>query len=152
MTVHMVQVGLYYRPHTKFGASLYFHRCVSHSVRGGGVLYDVTSCLAVWSHVPSGKGGLCAWSHVPSGGLCTGASLSGGVCPGGVCLCQADPPGTVKSGRYASYWNAFLLVYIFSKKVYVKCPHEFAHNIHPSLMLIRMKNKLKFKKNNLEIV
>ena len=79
------------------------------------------------------------------GGLCPGASLSGGVCPGGVCvwgvcLYQGDPQGTVKSGRYASYWNAFLLVYIFPKNVYVKCPHEFAHNIHPSLVFIRMKN------------
>ena len=34
---------------------------------GGGVcsLYDVTSCLAAWSPVPSR--GLCLWSHVPSG-------------------------------------------------------------------------------------
>ena len=32
--------------------------------RGGGSLYDVTSCLAAWSHVPSG-GSLCLWSHVP---------------------------------------------------------------------------------------
>ena len=35
---------------------------------------DVTSCLAVWSHVPS-SGGLCPWSPVPSGGLCPGVSL-----------------------------------------------------------------------------
>ena len=35
------------------------------------------------------------------------------LCPGwGVSvkegLCQGEPPRTVKSGRYASYWNAFL--------------------------------------------
>ena len=84
------------------------------------------------------KGGLCSWSHIPSSrgeGLCTGrvsvrgmgsGSLSGGwgLCPGdgvsvqgGLCpvkevfvqggLCQGDPR-TVKSGQYASYWNAFL--------------------------------------------
>ena len=35
-----------------------------------GPLYDVTSCLVAWSHVPSG--GLCPWSHVPSRGLCLG--------------------------------------------------------------------------------
>ena len=45
---------------------------------GGGSLYDVTFCLAAWSHVPSGgisvsrpmflMGCLCLWSHVPSGG------------------------------------------------------------------------------------
>ena len=32
---------------------------------GRGSLYDVTSCLAAWSHVPFG--GFCLWSHVPSG-------------------------------------------------------------------------------------
>ena len=36
----------------------------------------------------------------------------GGLCPGGLYpagyLCQGDPPHTVKSGRYESYWNAFL--------------------------------------------
>ena len=42
---------------------------------GGGFLHDVTSCLAVWSHVPSG--GVCAWSHVPSrrGSLSRGVSV-----------------------------------------------------------------------------
>ena len=47
---------------------------------GQGSLYDITSCLADWAHVPwrglsvSGPmllpGGLCLWSHVPSRGLC----------------------------------------------------------------------------------
>ena len=51
-----------------------------------------------------GWGGLCLWSHVPSGG-----SLSRGVSvretPG-----QRPPPlpRTIKSGKYAYYWNAFL--------------------------------------------
>ena len=59
---------------------------------GRGSLYDVTSSLTAWSHVPSReslslvpcsfqgggsvsgpmfiqRGGLCLWSHVPSGGL-----------------------------------------------------------------------------------
>ena len=71
--------------------------------REGGFLYDVTSCLADRSHVPCGEGGLCLWSHVPSRG-----SLFRGD------LCQGDPPEQrpprmVTSGRYASYWNAFLL-------------------------------------------
>ena len=40
-------------------------------LRGKGVyLYDVTSCLAAWSHDPSG--GLCALSHVPSRGSAYG--------------------------------------------------------------------------------
>ena len=59
-----------------------------------------------------GGGGSVYW------GLCAGGCLSRGVCLGkclsrrvaveeGGAVCQRDPP-TVKSGRYASYWNAFL--------------------------------------------
>ena len=77
--------------------------CLSRGVSGWGV---------------SVQGGLC-----PEGGLCPGGSLPGGVsvpgggggqgdlCPGGSLsgrgLCHGDPP-MVTSGRYASYWNAFL--------------------------------------------
>ena len=50
-------------------------------------------------------------------GLCSAGSLSGegvsvqglGLCPGGVPV-QEDAP-KVKSGRYASYWNAFCVKY-----------------------------------------
>ena len=48
-------------------------------------------------------GGLCVWSHVPFMGV-------GGLedlCSGG--LYQGNPR-TVKSGWYASYWNACLLI------------------------------------------
>ena len=53
-----------------------FYTCLSVILftGGRGSLYDVTSCLAAWSHVPSG--GLCLWFHVPSGG-----SLSRGGSP-----------------------------------------------------------------------
>ena len=65
-------------------------------------------------------------SVCPQGGLdlCPGGSLSGGslsrggLCAGGVSgqgrslsggsLVMETPPRTVTSGRYASYWNAFL--------------------------------------------
>ena len=54
----------------------------------------------------------------PQGGsLSRGVSVQGGLCPGGVSvhggsvsmrgLCQGDPH-MVKTGRYASYWNASL--------------------------------------------
>ena len=43
-------------------------------------LYDVTSCLAAWSHVPSW--GFCLWSHVPSMGSLFRGSLSWGLCLG----------------------------------------------------------------------
>ena len=61
-------------------------------------------------------GGLCPWRSL-SGGLCPGRSLLGGslsrkVSAQGVSvwgvLCQGDPR-TVMCGRYASYWNAYLL-------------------------------------------
>ena len=42
--------------------------------------------------------GVCVLGSV-SGSLCKGVSVWGGVCPGGHC-----------SGRYASYWNAFLFL------------------------------------------
>ena len=68
----------YYRPQTKLLKVMCLHLSVSHSVhRGKGSLYNVTSCLAAWPHVPSG--GLCLWSHVPSRG-----SLGG--------LPDRDPP------------------------------------------------------------
>ena len=60
---------------------------------GGGGLYDVTSCLAVWSHVPSG--GLCLWSHVPPGGgvfLSRRGGLSGGASVRETPLDRDPPP------------------------------------------------------------
>ena len=92
-------------------------------------LYDVTSCLAAWSHVPSW--GFCLWSHVPSmgslfrgslsGGLCLRVSVQGGFCRGDLCSkgdlclgggslsggCLSDPL-FCEERQYASYWNAFL--------------------------------------------
>ena len=79
----------------------------------------------------SGQGGsLSRWGvSVQVRSLCPGGrSLSrwgGGslsrwgeiLCPGGFSvqesLCQGDPR-RVTCGRYASYWNAFLLIYLFS--------------------------------------
>ena len=54
-----------------------------------------------------------------SGGSVSGGSVSGGVCvqeglcPGGS-LSERSPHLTVKSGQYASYWNAFLLQFMLS--------------------------------------
>ena len=62
--------------------STIFHRCLSVHGGGGGSL---------------SKGG----DSVQGRGLCPGGRLS---VRGG--LCQGNPPA-VKSGWYASYWNAF---------------------------------------------
>ena len=93
---------------------------------GRGDLYDITSILAVWSHVPSG-GSLslvpCSFqgvslSLVPCS--CQGVSLSLVPCSfqGRISLTKTprqrppwtEIPCTVKSGWYASYWNAFLFI------------------------------------------
>ena len=62
-----------------------------------GSLYDVTSCLAAWSHVPSGVGVSVSGPMFLLGGL--------RETPG-----QRPPPlpRTLKSGQYTYYWNAFL--------------------------------------------
>ena len=74
--------------------------CLGFSVQGG---------LSVQGGSLSG-GSLCR-----QGGLCTGrGSLSrqGGLCPGRGVSVQGvsvgETPHTLTSGRYASYWNAFL--------------------------------------------
>ena len=55
-------------------------------------------------------GSLCQGAVSVHRGLCTGGFLSSrGVSVHGD-LCLGDPPHTVMSGRYASYWNAFLLI------------------------------------------
>ena len=49
---------------------------------------------------------------VLGGGLCPGGCLcpeQGVSVQGGMGLCQEDPSCTVTCGRYASYWNTFLL-------------------------------------------
>ena len=84
--------------------------CLGGSLAGGSLSRGVSG----WG--VSVQGGLC-----PEGGLCPGGSLpdgslsrgggQGDLCPGGSLsgrgLCHGDPP-MVTSGRYASYWNAFL--------------------------------------------
>ena len=78
-----------------------------------GSLYNVTSYLAGWPHVPSG--GLCPGGSVSRGVCVQGVSVKG-VCvqevsvEGGLCLGvppDKDPPYG-EERAYASYWNAFL--------------------------------------------
>ena len=55
-------------------------------------------------------GGLCPGDLCPQGDLCAGrVSVQGGGSLSG------RPPCMVKSGRYASYWNAFLLLILILK-------------------------------------
>ena len=88
----LIMINIFTARKRSLGQSNVF-TCMCHSgvFLGGRGLYDVTSFLAAWSHVPSR--GVCLWSHVP---------FRGGLPD------RDPPPCTVKSGQYASYWNAFL--------------------------------------------
>ena len=83
------------------------------------------TCLSFCSQEGSLSGGVFVR------GSLSRESLSGGLCPMGVSLSNVslsnggvsvwgvsvrEIPCTVKRGRYASYWNAFLLEVLFHKK------------------------------------
>ena len=92
-----------------FTGVLSVHRGVSVSVWRRVSLQVVSVQGGSLSRVVSIQGGgLCL------GGLCPGGSLSRGVSVQGDCQGdppdRAPPPHTVTSGRYASYWNAFLFI------------------------------------------
>ena len=77
--------------------------CVARGIRGRGVCVVGAACVV---------GG-----HVWQGGMCgRGACVAGGMCGRGACM-----PGGVRgrtdghcSGRYASYWNAFLWINVLT--------------------------------------
>ena len=77
----------------------------------------------VWLHGPMFlPGGLYAWSNVPSAGsLFMGVSVWGLSARGSLSrrgLCPGIPLHTVKSGRHASYWNAFLFLLKFGMAIF----------------------------------
>ena len=74
------------------------------------------ACLSVHG----GGGCLCPGVSVKGGSLSRGLGSLGGLCPGS--LCQGDPR-TVKSGRYASYWIAFLYLIILLINSVAFCLH-----------------------------
>ena len=86
-------IWVYYRPQTKFAKVLFLQ--VSVCPRGGGV-----------------RG---------SGDMHTRVCVAGGCVVGAVCGMHAPPQQILRdtvirsmSGRYASYWNAFLFVFLFN--------------------------------------
>ena len=77
--------------------------------------------LTVPGNTGSASVNVCKYLLPPTKDVCegnvfTGVRLSGGFCPGGMCVMsgrgRGGDPWTVKSGQYASYWNAFLLYFL----------------------------------------
>ena len=112
------------------GARLCFYTCMwfcSHGVRSRSLSWGGLHLGGLhprgspsWGiSVPGGlcPRGLCLRGSLSQGVSPGGASLSGGLCPGrslsrGVSVqgvSVMETPRMVMSGRYASYWNAFLL-------------------------------------------
>ena len=98
-TFFQVKLVMYYfyRPQRSWGKVIFSEACVKNPVHGG------VACGGACSGVAGG----CAWQGVCGGGMCgRGAYMAGGMHgrKGGVCGIQS------MSRRYASYWNAFLLL------------------------------------------
>ena len=133
---------------------------VSVCAREGGGLGLCPGGLCLGGLFPgevSVPGGLCPTGGV--GGLCPEVSVQGVLCPGDLCLgglcptggslskrglsvqrglCHGDPRA-VTSGRYASYWNAFLFTYLaFLSLMGVHCIH---HYVNIELLSIKVKNR-----------
>ena len=104
-----------YRPQTKFAKVMFLHLSVSHSVHRGGLLpggpWSQGGCLVQGGPGPGGVPGPKGGYLVPVGVWSRG-SAPGGCLVRGVCLVETPQDGYC-CGRYASYWNAFLLTNIF---------------------------------------
>ena len=131
MMLGLLLIGCCYRPQRSWGKVIFSEAHVKNSVHGG-------ACLAgghAWQGDMHGRGH--AWRVVcVAGGMCGGCIVGGmhgrghawqrGICVAGGCMaggvhgrghaCHTHhPPHTMRygrsmRGRYASYWNAFLLV------------------------------------------
>ena len=128
----------FYRPQTKFVKVMFLHVSVSHSIHSGGRAWLWGACMVVggmhccWGGVHGcgghawlpggvcGLGGLhscwggmcgCGWGVHGCGGH---AWLLGGMggCRG---VCMGYDEIQSMSGRYASYWNAFLFPKVSSE-------------------------------------
>ena len=116
---------------------MFSQACVKNSVHDEGEGFSVPACTT--GHMTRGfcpEGGLCRGGSLSGGSLSRGSlsrrvfvqweggslSRGGGWCPRGLCLGVSvqgvsvrETPHTVTSGRYASYWNAFLFGIIFAE-------------------------------------
>ena len=93
----IVQGGLYYRPQTKFAKVMFLHVSVILSTEGG---YSSMPCRSPGPH----PGGV---SRPTTKGVSKPTPM--GVCVSQNALRQTPPADGYCCGRYAFYWNAFLL-------------------------------------------
>ena len=125
----------FYRPQRSWGKVIFSVACVKNSVHSGGSTWAGASSEAgtppsryrhpPWAGVPPSPGQIPLWQVHPPGKYTprastprAGTSPWAGTPPG-----QVHTPGSIAcqeirttSGRYASYWNAFLLYVFFAKK------------------------------------
>ena len=108
--------------HLACSSSMFLHLSVSHSVHRGGLCMMSLSVLLPRPMFFPGEGSVSCPMFLPGRVSVCGQMFlpGGGVCPVYPGLPNIDPPGqrspgtetppcTVKSGKYASYCNAFLL-------------------------------------------
>ena len=104
-----LELNYYYRPQRSCGKVMFFTR-ICHCVhRGGG-----GACMVgghVWQGVRCGWQGVHGGGGIRGRGTCGGGHVWQGVCMAGGCVAKGGMRGRRDghcSGRYASYWNAFL--------------------------------------------
>ena len=100
----------FYRPHTKLPeGNVFTPVCMSFCSQGGRV-----ACIAgghAWQVGACMAGGMCGrgcawWGRAcVAGGMHSMGTCTVGACVAGGCACRRD---SHSSGRYTSYWNAFL--------------------------------------------
>ena len=100
------------------------HPCHAHPL----ATHTPLPCTPPTTHCPLCGGGM--WGYVWQGvGMAGVACMAGGMCGSGTCMAGGVPPGRYYeiqsiSGRYASYWNAFLL---FLVTLYVQKENKYTH-------------------------
>ena len=88
-------------------------------------------CFSAWLSVHKGvhaPGGSAPGGCLLGGGACSGKGVPalGGLLPGGTCSggCGDTPRDGYCCGRYASYWNAFLLTIHTNQEINFQIPHD----------------------------
>ena len=126
-----------YHPQFSWGKVMFLHMSVILFMGGVSVPACTTGHIT-WglSREVSVQGGLCLGGLCP-GGVCWGSLSKGVSIKGGVSV--RETPRTVTSGRYASYWNAFLLI-IYSLKYDLTDPQGCGFAILRTCLIITFCN------------